>query len=139
MKIDFKILFIVLLIGVVLFMGYRLYFGNKNISNDIILIELRKENDNLKREYDTLKMNSDSLKGELDSLNELSNPKYDEIEYLKKVIFEYKKSSNVIFKELNEIKNKLYEDAQKIEDIKNNQTIKNDSMLIESLKNKLEL
>ena len=132
-----KNIIIIILFGLLIFFIYKSYFsGDDSYKEDIELLknknkEIIKERDSLTVVFKELEQDFDSIKERELILDSIINNANKNIDNAKKEAYKSKK-------ELSVLREKLNKSNKKIKNLINNPPNKSDSLLIESLKEKLK-
>lgn len=135
MKIDFKNILIISLLGLVLFFGYSWFFGDKSDYKEKVK-QLEAEYKALEKEKNLVDSQIIKIKEKYDSLDVIDKKLQNDISKLesdiKKAELEAKNSKNKLL----ELKGELSETRKKIEEFKSNPPNRTGDALLESIKNK---
>lgn len=137
-KVDFKNIFIGVLLTLLIFISYNWYFkGDSDYKNQLNL--LRDENKILQKTRDSLSLNILNLEFEFENLKRTEDSLLFKIELLDDELIIYKKRVSKTRKELDSLRNNLIETNKKIEDFKKTPPNRTGDALINSIKNKTQL
>lgn len=128
---------IVVLLSLVVYFGYKWYFSfdNKEYKNQ--LEQLKKDNENLINTRDSLKVSIINLEKEYDIISKSDSLLKVEVDNLSLDIEKSKERASYSYDKLVKVREDLLKSRERINQLMKNPPIKSDSLLIESLKNKL--
>lgn len=128
---------IVVLLSLVVYFGYKWYFSfdNKEYKNQ--LEQLKKDNENLINTRDSLKVSIINLEKEYDIISKSDSLLKVEVDNLSLDIEKSKERASYSYDKLVRVREDLLKSRERINQLMKNPPIKSDSLLIESLKNKL--
>lgn len=135
MKLDFKSILILILLGFALFFGYKWYFtDNSDYKNQIK--ELEKQYQILEDEKKQNKLIIERYKVELDSIMVQDSLNIIKISELEGRVYDAERNAENSKKEFDKLQKQLEETRKKIEEFKKNPPNRTGDALLESIKNK---
>lgn len=135
MKLDFKSIIILVLLGFVLFFGYSWLFTDNSGYKEKVK-QLEKEYKELETKKKLVDKEIDQLKVKFDSLDVIDKKLQTEVVKLESEIRRAESEANKSKNKFLELQGELAENRKKIEDFKKNPPTKTGDALLESLKNK---
>lgn len=135
MKLDFKSILILILLGLTLIFGYKWYFtDNSDYKNQIK--ELKEKYQLLENEKKENNLIIQKYKIELDSIMVQDSLNVIKISELESKVFEAEKQAEKSKKKFNELQKKLEETRKRIEEFKKTPPNRTGDDLLNSIKNK---
>ena len=135
MKLDFKSILILILLGFALFFGYKLYFTDDSDYKNKIK-ELEEQYQILEDEKNQNKLIIEKYKVELDSIMIQDSLNLIKISELEGKVFEAEQKAESSKKKFDKLQKQLEETRKKIEDFKKNPPNREGDDLLNSIKNK---
>lgn len=135
MKVDFKSILVLILLGFALFFGYKWYFTDNSDYKKRIK-ELKEQYQILEDEKNKNNLIIERYKVELDSIMIQDSLNLIRISELEVKVFDSEQKAKNSKKQFLKLQNQLEETRKKIEDFKKNPPNRTGDSLLESIKNK---